>query len=151
MSDIMDDLGLNLDGAAEGTQEAPVEVAQEAAPAKARAPRVEIEVGEIVVSTEFETLAPLVRGGGATGSKYKFDELGAPVQQADGSYGYQTFTVEVGENDEDALKRSVQSATTQANSKYKAEGRRFVTRSVVAGGKFTAMKVYRVDGTLKGE
>lgn len=126
----------------------------EAAPAKAaRAPRVEVNVGEIVVSTEFESLAPLVRGGGggATGSKYKFDELLAPAQQADGSWGYTSFLVELQEGvDEDALKRSVQSANTQANANAKKAGEPnyYVTRSVVKDGKFVGMKVYRVDNTI---
>lgn len=174
MSNPLEELGLNLDSPvpvdaalnlisdteakAAGSQAsvggtatpAPVE-----APSKARAPRVEVNVGEIIVSTEFESLAPLVRGGGggATGSKYKFDELLAPAKQADGTWGYTSFLVELQEGvDEDALKRSVQSANTQANGVAKKAGlpNYYVTRSVVKDGKFAGMKVYRVDNTLEG-
>ena len=164
MSNPLEDLGLDLTPAAD-----PVEVkaagiteakgaaaasgggaaAATEAPAKAKAPaRVEVEVGEIEVEeSALESLPPLTRGG-ASGSKYPFDKLAAPAKQANGSYGYSSFTVKLQDGvDEDALKRSVQSATTQANSRGKASGTKFVTRSINEGGKFVAIKVFRVDNT----
>lgn len=154
MSNALEDLGLNL-----GTTEEQVAGIAEAkavdAPvtvAAAKTPRVEVEVGEIEVSTEAMESLPALTRGGASGSKYPFEKLVAPVANGD-SWNYSAFTVSLQEGvDEDALKRSVQSATTQANSRGKTEtpAKKFVTRSINEGGKFVAIKVFRVDDTLDG-
>ena len=154
LSDLGLDLGITEEQAA-GTTEAkaagaPVIVASAPAKAKAEA-RVEVEIGDIVVAAD-DDLIPLTRGGGAAReSKYKFDELGAPVKREDGSFGYASFLVVPAEGEDvERVKRSVQSATTQANTKGKTDepAKKFVTRSVVVGGKITGIKVYRVDDTL---
>jgi hypothetical protein len=158
MSNPLEDLGLNLGITEEqAANETTAKKAGEAASVpsapvvetKAKAaPRVEVEVGEIEIATEALESLPALTRGGATGSKYPFDGLVAPVADGD-DWKYSSFKVTLQPGvDEDALKRSVQSATTQANSKGKTDGKKFVTRSVNEGGKFVAVKVFRVDGTL---
>lgn len=152
-TNLLADLGIDLSA---GTEAAAAVATETAAGAEAaeKAKRSQIDVGTIVVSEEAEDLPVLVRnftGERKTGSKYKFADIAAPVAKADGAgYAYFSMKVEVGENDPDAFRRSIQSATTQANNAYK-EGedlRKFVTRSYNdAAGKFAGMKVFRVDAT----
>jgi hypothetical protein len=162
LSNPLEDLGLNLGitedqaagtttakgaGKAAGGGSASVETP--AADKPKAAPRQEVEVGEIEIATEALEALPALTRGGASGSKYPFEKLVAPTGSAEAGYAYSSFTVKLQEGvDEDALKRSVQSATTQANSRGKSTGTRFVTRSINEGGKFVAIKVFRVDGTL---
>jgi len=154
MSDALAELGLNLEGEATETEASTVDTAAVAAEvtaeAKTRAPRVEVNVGEIVVA-EADDLPESTRKGnpafGKRESKYPFDKIEAPVLKEDGvTYKYHSMVLTLQEGvDPDALKRSVQSATTQANSTYKAEGRRFKSYSTVVDGAFVGMKVFRVD------
>lgn len=122
-----------------------VEAPTEKAP---RAPRKEVEVGEILLG-EADELPELVRlggGGGRTGSKYPFDQLAAPVDNGNGGLKYATFTVNVQAGvDPDALKRSVQSAATAANRDAKASGSgaKFETRSKNVDGVVVGVTVYR--------
>lgn len=162
---LLADLGLDLGAGTEAAKEVAVETAEGASAAE-KAKRSQIDVGTIVVSDEAEDLPVLVRnftGERKTGSKYKFADIAEPVLKDanDASKGWKYFkmTVEVGENDPDAFRRSIQSATTQANNAYKTgEGeaavyeRKFVTRSFNdAAGKFAGMNVFRVDNTLAAE
>jgi len=147
--------GLGLDLNAAGAAAVVADAATTAAEVE-KVKRAHIDVGEIAFGEE-EDIPALTRNFGGerkTGSKYKFDEIVAPIAKEDGSFKYVPMIVVVGENDPEAFKRSIQSATTQANNKYK-EGedvRKFITRSFNdAAGKFAGMKVYRVDGTLAGE
>ena len=152
---LLADLGLDLGAGTPAAAEVAAETAEGAATAE-KAKRAHIDVGVIVVSDEAEDLPVLVRnftGERKTGSKYKFADIAAPVAKADGGYSYFNMKVEVGENDADAFRRSIQSATTQANNAFKdgEDKRKFVTRSFNdAAGKFAGMKVFRVDGTLDG-
>ena len=156
MSDnLLADLGIDLGAGTAAATEVAAEAAAGAAVAE-KAKRAQIDVGTIVVAEEAEDLPVLVRnftGERKTGSKYKFADIAAPVAKADGSgYAYFNMKIEVGENDADAFRRSVQSATTQANNAYKdgEDKRKFVTRSFNdAAGKFAGMKVYRVDATME--
>lgn len=158
---LLADLGLDLGAGTEAAKEVAVETAEGAAAAE-KAKRSQIDVGTIVVSDEAEDLPVLVRnftGERKTGSKYKFADIAAPIAKDGGGWSYFKMTVEVGENDPDAFRRSIQSATTQANNAYKTgEGeaavyeRKFVTRSFNdAAGKFAGMNVFRVDNTLAAE
>ncbi len=152
--------GLGLDLNAAGTDAV---AADDAATTEAteKVKRTKIEVGVIEFGEE-EDIPVLTRtftGERNTGSKYKFDEIVAPVAKEDGTFKYIPMIVAVGDNEPEAFKRSIQSATTAANNKYKTgEGdaavyeRKFITRSFNdAAGKFAGMKVYRVDGTLAAE
>jgi hypothetical protein len=104
--------------------------------------REEVEVGDLEFGTiDFIPTAKRVTGG----SKYKFDELAAP--KAEGEKGrFSFFVVKLEDGvDPDKLKRSVQSATTQANRTGEKEGKYFVSRSVSKDGKFVGMQVIRTD------
>jgi hypothetical protein len=105
--------------------------------------REEVEVGELEFG--FVDFIPTAKRR-TEGSKYKFDALAAP-QTKDGKTRYAQFTVKLQEGvDADKLRRSVQSATTQANRQGKNEGKYFVSRSVNgADGKFVGMQVIRTD------
>lgn len=105
--------------------------------------REEVEVGELEFG--FIDFIPTTKRR-TDGSKYKFDQLAAP-QQKDGKTLYAHFTVKLLEGvDADKLRRSVQSATTQANKQGKNEGKYFVSRSVNdKAGKFAGMQVIRTD------
>lgn len=164
MSDnLLADLGIEL-GAGAAADAVVAETAAGAAVAE-KAKRAQIDVGTIVLADESEDLPALVRtftGERKTGSKYKFADIAAPVlkDETDASKGFKYFTMQIdlGENDPEAFRRSVQSATTQANNAYKTgEGdaavyeRKFVTRSFNVDGKFAGMKVYRVDNTMAAE
>ncbi|WKV17028.1 hypothetical protein [Nostoc phage NMeng1] len=120
-----------------------------AADAPARAPREEVEIGDIEFGTT--DLIPTMKRGGDKGSKYQFDKLAAPVAKDGGGYSYSTFSVSVMPGvDPDKLRRSVQSATTAANRASKADGSvaYYITRSRLVAGEFAGMTVFRVDGTL---
>lgn len=113
------------------------------------AEREEVEIGEL----EFGTLdfIPSSRRSSG-GSKYKFDSLSAPVvDQTTSKTNYSYFKVSLVEGiDANKLKRSVQSATTQANKtnpdKY------FVTRTVNKDGNLEHMLVIRTDARpVEGE
>lgn len=148
VSDPLADLNLDL-----GTE------TQSDAPAKekaARAPREEVNIGELAF--EEVDFIPVSKRGGASGSKYEFEKLGAPVpkDEADLSKGfrYSTFTANLQEGvDIDKLKRSVQSATTAENRAEKAAGSkiRYITRSKVVAGEAVGITVFRVDDTLNDE
>ena len=150
MSDPLADLGLDIeDNAAAPAAEASTEAAAEGA----KAPREEVEIGEL----EFGTLdfIPTSKRGGPSGSKYEFDKLAAPVAKESGDgWNYSYFFVKLlPDVDPDKLKRSVQSATTSANRGAKDEksDRRFITRTVLKDGDFVGINVIRVDATLDNE
>ena len=149
-NDILAGLGLDLNAA--GTEAVATDAAATAA-AVEKVKRAHIVVGEVAFGEE-EDIPVLTRnftGERNVGSKYKFDEQAAPVAKEDGTFKYIPAIYEVGENDVEAFKRSIQSATTAANNKYKdgEDKRKFITRSFNdAAGKFAGMKVYRVDATL---
>lgn len=108
----------------------------------------EVDVGEIEFG--FDTFIPTAKRK-AEGSKYKFDQLPAPDVFADGpnkgkpKIANFKVTLQPGV-DADKLRRSVQSATTQANRQGSDAGKYFVSRSLNdASGKFIGMVVYRTD------
>lgn len=142
----LDDTGADAGSTVEATQ-APVEAAA------AKAPRKQVNIGELVIGEE--DFIPAMKKGGEKGSKFAFDKLAAPRLKDDGvNYAYATFTAMLQDGeDEGALKRSVQSATTAQNRQAKAnnEPQRFVTRSKVENGEFVGITVYRVDGTIDTE
>lgn len=84
------------------------------------------------------------------GTKYPFDKLVAPGVWADGPNKGKPkianfFTKLADGETADKLKRSVQSATTQANKHGAAEGKYFASRSKTVDGKFVGMIVLRTD------
>jgi hypothetical protein len=127
---------------------APKKETQQAAKASEEAGHDEVEVGELEFG--FSPFIPTAKRK-AEGSKYKFDKLPAPGVFEDGPYKGKpkiaNFVVKLQEGvDPEKLRRSVQSATTQANKQGKAEGKYFVSRTQTdASGKFTGMIVYRTD------
>lgn len=116
------------------------------AEAKEAVEREEVDVGEIEVG-EIDYIPASKRASG--GSKYKFDELKAPVVKENGKTGYSFFRVTLQPGvDADKLKRSVQSATTQANKQAKERGADayFATRAENdKDGKFASILVIRTD------
>lgn len=152
VNDALADLGLDLEAVA------PIVPADKEVNAekKPRAPRVEVKIGELVFGDEDE-LPSIERNGGGFGereAKYDFDGLEAPYKGPNAAgeevWKYKTFTVGLLEGvDADALKRSVNSATTAANKKAEEakNGKYFVTRSVIKDEKFVGIKVYRIDDT----
>lgn len=153
MSDEFDPLAdLNLDDAATGANTGdtgPSDENESDAPTKKK--REHVNVGVIVVS-EDEEMIPLTRNsaGGTRESKYKFDDLTAPKPHPtkEGAFLYSTFFVELLEGtNPDALKRSVQSATTAENRENKeaGTGKYFETRSVIVDGVYKGTKVFRTD------
>lgn len=108
--------------------------------------RKEVEVGDIEFGT-VDYIPQSKRSSG--GSKYKFDDLKAPAAhpQDKNRKVYANFIVRVQDGvDEAALKRSVQSATTQANKAGKGAGKYFITRAVpAADGKPAGVMVIRTD------
>ncbi|AUZ94728.1 hypothetical protein HOR97_gp02 [Agrobacterium phage Atu_ph03] len=142
--DLLGDLGLE-DNATAPTADA----AAPAADAAAKTEREEVKIGELE-AVSFDAIPPQRRGGGASGSKYKFETIAAPVAKDGGGYSYSGTLVRLVEGeDADKLKRSVQSATTQANAKAKEDGavERFITRQHVEKGEFAGVYIIRVDGT----
>jgi len=121
---------------------AATEVTTEAAASE----REEVDVGEIEIG-EIDFIPASKRASG--GSKYKFDELAAPVAKDNGKKGYSFFRVTLQPGvDADKLKRSVQSATTQANKQSKDRGgdAYYVTRAENdKEGKFASILVIRTD------
>lgn len=121
-------------------------VAETAATDKAD-PREEVELGELELGT-LDHLPALTRLGNRGGSKFKFDELAAPEVGADGKTKYSFFAANAQEGvDSTKIKRSVQSATTQANKRARDEGsnKYFVTRTENKEGKFHRILVIRTD------
>lgn len=116
----------------------------------AKAEREEVKIGELE-AVSFDAIPAQRRPGGASGSKYKFETIAAPVAKDDGSgYNYSGTLVRLVEGEDAAkLKRSVQSATTQANAQSKAAGEdnRYITRQYVEKGEFAGVYIIRVDGT----
>jgi hypothetical protein len=107
----------------------------------------EVDVGEIEFG--FSEYIPSAKRK-AEGSKYKFDSLPAPGVWTDGPNKGRpkiaNFTVKLQPGvDADKLRRSVQSATTQANRQGSDAGKYFVSRTVTTDGKFVGMIVYRTD------
>jgi hypothetical protein len=106
----------------------------------------EVDVGEIEFG--FAEFIPTAKRK-AEGSKYKFDKLPAP-QQKDGKTLYANFTVKLQPGvEEDKLRRSVQSATTQANRQGADEGKYFVSRSGKDKDGTFVMIVFRTDAPPK--
>lgn len=121
---------------------------------EAKAVREEVKIGELEYGT-FDVIPTVRRGGGASGSKYKFEDIKAPVAKADGagfSYSYSLVRLVDGE-DADKLKRSVQSATNQANAAAKKDGapERFINRQFIEKGEYAGTYIIRVDGTQDEE
>lgn len=111
----------------------------------------EVEVGEIEFG--FSEFVPTAKRK-AEGSKYKFDQLVAPGVFEDGPHKgkpkFANFVVKLQPGvDPDKLRRSVQSATTQANRQGSDEGKYFVSRSLTKDGQFAGMIVYRTDAKAK--
>lgn len=107
----------------------------------------EVEVGEIEFG--FSEFIPTAKRK-VDGSKYKFDLLPAPTVWDDGPHKGKpkiaNFVVKLQPGvDPTKLRRSVQSATTQANRQGSEEGKYFVSRSVTKDGQFAGMIVYRTD------
>ena len=159
MSDALADLGLDLGTDTVATAEVaatetPV-VAADAAAGEAATKREEVAIADLEFG--FVDLIPAQKRGGASGSKYEFHKLVAPVAKEDGTgFKYATFTVKpenAADFDADKLKRSVQSATTAENREAKKEGRvdRYITRQAIVGGEFVGVTVFRVDATLDAE
>ena len=142
-NDALAALGLEEEVAVETVAPA-AEVTETVAPVVATeaADREEVDVGTIELGT-IDYIPTMKRTAG--GSKYKFDELKAPGTDANGKPAYSFFFVAVGTNEEAKLKRSVQSATTQANKQSKDEGKYFITRTKTVEGKFAGMLVIRTD------
>lgn len=128
--------------------EAPVDDAS--AETTAKVEREEVKIGDLE-AVSFDAIPAQRRPGGASGSKYKFEAIAAPVTKEDGSgYNYAGTLVRLVEGEDAAkLKRSVQSATTQANAQSKAAGEdnRYITRQYVEKGEFAGVYIIRVDGT----
>lgn len=148
-ADPLGDLGLDLDAA--GTTEAAVVVEGST---EATEKREEVQIGELEYGV-LDFIPTQRRGGGASGSKYKFEAIAAPVAKADGTgfqYNYSLVRLVEGE-DADKLKRSVQSATTQANAQAKKDGgvERYVTRQFFDKGEFAGVYIIRVDATQSTE
>lgn len=168
-TDALADLGLNFDAATPApdagtvTDEALLSggaatspaVPAEAPVAEAKKARVQVAIAPL----EFGTIdiIPAQKVGGAKGSKYEFDKLVAPVAKEDGSgYNYSYFLAKPEDDqnfDEDAFKRSVQSASTAANRNAKKDGTedRYLTRQHIVKGEFVGVLVLRVDGTVGEE
>lgn len=112
---------------------------------EATATREEVDVGEI----EFGYVEYIPTAKRRTeGSKYQFDKLPAPGVFEDGPNKGKPkiaqFTVKVQPGvDPDKLRRSVQSATTQANKTNK--DKYFVSRTVTKDGALVGMMVLRTD------
>jgi hypothetical protein len=109
--------------------------------------REEVEVGDIEFG--FSEFIPTAKRK-AEGSKYKFDNLAAPSVWTEGPNKGKpkiaNFLVKLLPGvDADKLRRSVQSATTQANRQGADEGKYFVSRTATKDGVFIGMIVYRTD------
>jgi hypothetical protein len=144
--DPLADLGLDLETApavvAAPTKQPAVVAPVQAKTEGATTDREEVEVGEIEFG--FVDYIPTAKRK-AEGSKYKFDKLPAPTE-VDGKPRIANFIVRLQPGVEaDKLRRSVQSATTQANRQGAAEGKYFVSRSVTENGEFVGMMVLRTD------
>ena len=118
--------------------------------------RSEVDVGEIEIGVLDFIPAMKRGGGGASGSKYKFDSLKAPETNTEtGKTAYSFFKVAVGDNDPKKLQRSVQSATTQQNASAKKAGdlnTYYITRTEIKDDKLVAMLVIRTDARpVEGE
>lgn len=166
-ADALADLGLDFADtpvAADVTVKAPVEEKAKEVPAevpaevetekKKRSPRETVDIGTPTFAKAVGIPGIRRVGGGATGSKYPFATLKAPVANADGDFEYDTFTLTVQEGvDPEKLKRAVQQAVSGENRKEKEDGTkiRYATRTVLTDGVLTGAKVYRVDDTLDDE
>ncbi len=142
--DPLADLGLSSDegsGASAGTTTQTTTVTTEGGDGDGRE---EVVIGDLEFGT-IDFIPTAKRTGG--GSKYKFDTLAAPKKnEATGKIDYAFFIAKLEQGvDEDKLRRSVQSATTQANRQGKPAGKYFVSRSVSKEGKFVGMQVIRTD------
>ena len=126
--------------------EAPAANTEAVTEAKEHVEREEVDVGEIEIG-EIDYIPASKRASG--GSKYKFDELAAPVTKDNGKKGYSFFRVTLQPGvDSDKLRRSVASATTQANKQAKDRGHDayYITRAENGkDGKFQSMLVIRTD------
>lgn len=153
-ADPLGDLGLDLDADASDTGPVDPAAVTEGAAEAATEKREEVVIGELEYGL-LDFIPTQRRGGGASGSKYKFEAIGAPVAKADGAgfqYNYSLVRLVDGE-DADKLKRSVQSATTQANAQAKKDGvvERYITRQFFDKGEFAGVYIIRVDGTQNTE
>ena len=155
-NDPLADLGLDLGNDAAGGGEAAIVPADAPVVTTATGEKVareEVNIGELVFE-EVEFI-PAQKRGGASGSKYEFDKLPAPVAKEDGTgFKYATFTANLQPGvDADKLKRSVQSATTAENRAAKEAGlpNYYVTRQKIVAGEFAGITVFRVDATTAKE
>lgn len=148
-TDPLADLGLTDTAPTTTAAKAPAAsaaTATETATETETASREEVEVGEIEFGFDFDVPVSKRR---TEGSKYQFDKLAAPGKFEDGPHKGKpkiaNFFVKLQPGvDADKLRRSVQSATTQANKTNK--DKYFVSRTVAdADGKFIGMKVLRTD------
>lgn len=143
-NDALAALGLDVEDATVANTEVNTSATTDTDTETTRATREEVDVGEIEIG-EIDYIPASKRSSG--GSKYKFDELAAP-RVVDGKTKYSFFKVTLQPGvDELKLKRSVQSATTQANAIAKKAGsdEYYITRALVKDGKFEAIQVIRTD------
>lgn len=145
-TDPLADLGLT-DTPTTTAAKAPAKIAEAATETVTEtASREEVEVGDLVFGYDFDVPVSKRR---TEGSKYQFDKLAAPGVFEDGPHKGKpkiaNFFVKLQPGvDADKLRRSVQSATTQANKTNKSKY--FVSRTVAdADGRFIGMKVLRTD------
>lgn len=170
-NDALADLGLDFgaDNASPTTPEAATDAAKEAiaqetvantAPVtesdtseeKRTFTTVKISDEDIDIDEEGSTLPPLERkgfgGGGRQGSKYPFEKLNAPTGEGD-QRRYTSFTIRVPEGEDyERVRRSVQSAATNANSQAKTAGlpNYYVTRQFNNDkGEAVGIRVFRTD------
>lgn len=128
---------LGLDTAAEPTEALSSETATTTNEDDMARSTEDFSIGEI----EIETVTELPTASRTPGvSKYPFAKLEAP-----GKNGIARFVVPFKGGDEKKFRRSVQSATTQANRTSASEGKYFESRSEVKDGKFIGIAVYRTD------
>ena len=156
--DPLADLGLDLGGTdtttADPTEQVTETVTEAVTDGVVKEKRKEVEIAGLDFG--FADFIPKMERGGKGGSKYEFDKLAAPVAKEDGTgFKYAMFVAKLAnpEDDTDALKRSVQSATTAENKSHKDAGtpNRYITRQHIVGGEFVGVAVFRVDATLDVE
>ncbi|QPC44956.1 hypothetical protein HW532_20985 [Kaustia mangrovi] len=133
--DPLADLGLDANASADAEADASNEEATVARDD-------DVEFGEIEIGTA--SAVPTARRS-AGGSRFPFDKLPAPSKDKNGDAVISTFFVPFKGGDANKFRRSVQSATTQANRAGADEGKYFESRSVSEGGEFKGMTVYRTD------
>lgn len=154
-NDLIASLGLG-ETAAEtaATNSVEAEGADTAGADAARAPRTEIKVNAISKGKgALPAQAPRGGFGEKRGSKYPFEDLGAPEKDGEGNWVYDYFEVKLSDTenaDAKKLQSAVQAATAQQNKAHKDDKSKpyYVSRTIVEDGAYVGSAVYRVDTTL---